>query len=217
MVDHVTEVANSVEAESRPKFRDAQILKKVMRESILTSPGSFLKSVADVDTMSEDYWDKEIETSTWAVVQQFDNIVGIAASQWPDKEIDYDIDQLKTRFIESVWIAPILRGSHMGERLVNYLMEVERTKYPSVSHFMLWVFEKNENAIRLYERMRFKRAGKHILESDRIELRYEYVVPDLSAKEAVRRSQANAAARQADQRRHGVTYRVLAGISCSAV
>ena len=130
MLDHVAEMAGSVEAGPSPKFRDAHILKKAVRESILTSPGSFLKTVADVDTMGADYWDKEIDTSTWVVIQQFDKVVGIAVARWPDKEIDRRINLAKARYIESVWIAPPFRGSHMGERLVNYLMEVEREKYP---------------------------------------------------------------------------------------
>jgi ribosomal protein S18 acetylase RimI-like enzyme len=209
VVDHVTEVANSVEAEPRPKFRDARILKKAIRESILTSPGSFLKTVADVDTMSADLWDKEVDTYTWAVIQQFGNVVGIAVARWPDKDIDHNIDEFSARFIESVWIAPILRGSHLGERLVNYLIEEERKRHPAVSHFMLWVFKDNKRAIRLYRRMHFKRVGKHALEDHRIELRYEYVLRDMSHKNAVRRSRANAVARERDQRLYGITYRVL--------
>jgi ribosomal protein S18 acetylase RimI-like enzyme len=206
VVDHVTGVADPAETERRLEFRDARILKKALRESILTSPGSFLKTVADVDTMSADYWDKEIDTSTWVVIQQLDKVVGIAVARWPQKEIDRNIDQIRARFIESVWIAPKFRGSCMGERLVNYLIEVERDKYPSVSQFMLWVFENNKHAIQLYERMHFKCVDKHALDDGRIELRYECV---LSAEEAARKSMANAAAQEADLRRYEVTYRVL--------
>ena len=210
MVDHVAEVVGPVEAEPRPRFRDAHILKKAVRESILTSPGSFLKTVADVDTMDADYWDKEIDTSTWVVVQQFDKVVGVAVARWPDKEMDRRISLTRARFIESVWIAPKFRGSHMGERLVNYLMEVEHARYPAVRNFMLWVFKRNENAIRLYKRMGFKRTGgEHTLGDGTIELRYEYMLPNPSSKKAARRSRANAVARAGDLRQHGVTYRVL--------
>jgi ribosomal protein S18 acetylase RimI-like enzyme len=209
VVDHVTGAADPVETERSPESRDARILKKAIRESILTSPGSFLKTVADVDTMGADYWDKEIDTSTWAVIQQFDKVVGIAVARWPDKEIDRDIDQIRVRFIESVWIAPKFRGSRMGERLVSYLIEVECERYPSVSQFMLWVFENNKHAIRLYERMHFKCVGKHALKEHKIELCYEYVLPSMSAEKAARRSMANAEAREGDLRQYGVTYRVL--------
>jgi len=216
VVDFAIEVAHSGEAEPGPKFRDARILKRAMRESILTSPGSFLKTVADVDMMSPDLWEKEVNTSTWVVIEQFENVVGIAVSRWPDNEVDHHINQLRVRFIESVWIAPGFRGSHMGERLVNYLMEIEQGKYPTVRHFMLWVFKKNDNAVRLYKRMGFKRVGgEHALGDGRIEVRYEYVLPNLSSKRAARRSRANAAARAGDQRKYGVTYRELARSSGS--
>jgi ribosomal protein S18 acetylase RimI-like enzyme len=208
VVDHVTEDANPVETGRRRESPDARILKKAVRESILTSPGSFLRTVADVEAMDADYWDKEIDTSTWVVIQQVDTVVGIAVARWPDKAIDRHIDENRARFIESVWIAPKFRGSRMGERLVNYLIEVEHKKYPSVSRFMLWVFKDNKHAIRLYERMCFKYVAKHSL-GDRIELLYEYVLPNLSAQKTAWRLMGNAAGREGDRRQYGVTYRVL--------
>ena len=60
MVDQVTKVADSVETERRHEFRDADILKEAVRESILTSPGSFLRTVTDVEKMSDEYWGKEV-------------------------------------------------------------------------------------------------------------------------------------------------------------
>jgi len=210
VVGHFTEAVGSVQAEPGPgpEFHDARVLKKAMCESIVTSPGSFLRTVADVEAMSAEYLNKEIDTSTWVVIQQLDNVVGLAVARWPDKVIDCDIDQRRTRFIESVWIAPKFRGSRMGGRLVNYLMEVEHKKYRRVSHFKLWVFEENKHAIRMYERMRFKYTGKHCLEDGRIELCYEYILPNVSIKRAVQRSH-NVAARNGDRHRYGVTYRVL--------
>ena len=64
MVDHVATAADSIETEGRPRFHDAWILKNAMRESVLTSPGSFLKTVSDIEAMDADYWEKELGTST---------------------------------------------------------------------------------------------------------------------------------------------------------
>jgi ribosomal protein S18 acetylase RimI-like enzyme len=217
VVHHVAERVESVEANPRPEFRDALILKNAVRESILTSPGSFLKTVADVETMADERWVKEIDTSTWVIVQQFDKVVGIAVARWPDKEMDRRISLTRARFIESVWIAPEFRGSHMGERLVNYLMDIEHARTPTVRHFMLWVFKSNENAIQLYRRMGFKRTGcEHTLSNGTIELRYEYVLPNPSSKKAARRSRANAVGRAGDMRQYGITYRVLGPTSGSS-
>lgn len=209
MVDHVTQVVDPVETGGGPKSPDARILKNAVRESILTSPGSFLKTVSDVDNMAPDYWDKEIDSYTWVVIQQLHEVVGIAVARWPDREIDRNIDENRARFIESVWIAPKFRGSRMGERLVNYLIEIERRKCPSVSQFMLWVFENNDDAIRLYTRMNFRPVDKQAAANGRIELRYEYDLPKLSVDEAAAMSLANEKARARDRRQRGVTYRVL--------
>ena len=157
--------------------------------------------------MSAGYWDKEIKTSTWVVIEQLGEVVGIAVARWPDKEIDDYIDENRARFIESVWIAPKFRGICMGERLVNYLIEVESEKSPDVDEFMLWVFENNKYAIGLYERMSFNLVDEHRLEDGRIELRYKFVLPDLPAKQATR--MANEVAREKDVLQRSVTYRVL--------
>jgi ribosomal protein S18 acetylase RimI-like enzyme len=211
MVDHLIRPADPVDAEHRSQFRlrDAPILKRAVRESILTSPDSFLKTVKDVDRMGPDYWDKEITNSTWVVIEQVDEVVGIAVARWPDQYVDLRIVPTnKARFIESVWIAPNFRGSRMAERLVNYLIEVECRKHPSVIRFKLWVFENNSQAIRLYERMLFKYVEKQAL-ADRIELCYEYMLPRVSRRKAARRATVNMRAREDDKRQHGVTYREL--------
>src|ERR1700730_11846987 len=106
MTNHAPGAENSSETGHRPTLRDAQILQKAIRESISTSPEAFLKTVDDVDERSIDYWEKEIDTSTWAVIQRGEAVVGIAVARLPDREMDTDIDPTTARFIESVWITP---------------------------------------------------------------------------------------------------------------
>src|SRR5690349_20002117 len=83
---------------------DAELLQNAIRDSVTTSPEAFLKTVADVNLLSIEYWEKEIDKSTWAVIQRGEEVVGIAVAKRPDREIDTDIDPEKARFIESVWI-----------------------------------------------------------------------------------------------------------------
>jgi ribosomal protein S18 acetylase RimI-like enzyme len=206
MANHASDEGDPVRAGYRPRFRDAQILKRAIRTSIRTSPEAFLKTLEDVDNSSPDYWEKEVDSSTWVVIQRNDEVVGVAVARWPDLEMDRNIDRTGARFIESVWIAPELRGSHLGERLVRFLFEVESAKSPDVEQFLLWVFDRNSPAIRLYERMGFRYAGEQDLPgwSGRRELRYEYKLePDAAEMNAA------AHARQDDLRNHGVIYRVL--------
>lgn len=209
MLHHVAEVVDLAGTGRTPRFRDARTLKEAVRQSIRTSPGSFLKTLDEVEIMSGRCWDGEVSGSTWVVIQESDTVVGTAVARLAGADDDFYIDPVRTRYIESVWIAPRFRGSHMGERLVNYLIEVERQKYPSVTDFLLWVFENNDNAVRLYERMLFSYVGKHALGDNRIEQRYKYVLPSLSAEEAAQSSKENKDARDEDWRNHGVTYRVL--------
>jgi ribosomal protein S18 acetylase RimI-like enzyme len=189
-----------------PELPDAQILQEAIRKSISTSPKAFLKSIEDVDSSTPDYWEKEIDSATWTVIQRGEDVVGIAVARWPDLDMRGDIDQASARYIESVWIDPELRRCHLGERLMRFLFEVEYTKSPDVSQFLLWVFKGNKPAIRLYKRMGFKRAGRQKLPdgSGRIELRYKYSLVPNAAERA-----AAADARQKDLDEHGLIYRVL--------
>jgi ribosomal protein S18 acetylase RimI-like enzyme len=188
------------------KLFDAEILRQAIRESISTSPEAFLKTIEDVDNRASGYWQKEIDISTWVVILRGDEVVGIAVARYPDLELDRNIDRTRVRFIESVWIAPGLRGSRLGERLIRFLFEAECAKSPGIRKFMLWVLAENRRAIRLYKRMKFRYVERQILPdgSGRIELRYEYQL-----KLGARAMKAAAKARQNDLRKHDMTYRVL--------
>ena len=188
-------------------FRDARILQRAMRKSIDISPDAFLKTVDDVDKKPIGYWMNEIRSSTWAVIERGDEVLGIAAAKWPDREIDIE-DQSTARFIESVWIAPELRGHRMGERLVRYLFEVECRKNPDIRQFLLWVLDENHPARRLYRRMGFKyTAVKQWHHPGMTELKYRLTFGSVVVKAI--ETAMNEAARRADLREFGVRYRIL--------
>lgn len=193
-----------------PALRDAQILQKAIRESISTSPDAFLKTIDEVDEKSVDYWEKEIDSSTWAVIQRGEEIVGIGVARWPDREIERNIDPAVTRFIESVWVAPELRGRQLGERLVRFLFEAELEKNPELRMFLLWVFDKNRRAIQLYKRMGFAYTQeKQAVRDGRTELRFQYRLASDNVVVKATRTAVNEAARRADLRQFGVSYRIL--------
>ena len=189
---------------------DAQTLQKAIRKSIVTSPDAFLKTIDDVDRKSIYEWEIEVKSATWAVAQRGQEVVGIAAAKWPDPENDADIDKPETtRFIESVWIAPGFRRYRIAERLVKYLLEVECRSDPRIKQFLLWVFDKNFYAIKLYQRMGFEPTGikKESLErAGLIEIQYRLSFENVViATDPV----VNEAARQHDLREYGVHYRLL--------
>jgi ribosomal protein S18 acetylase RimI-like enzyme len=193
-------------AEPLPGLPDAQLLKAAMHEAISTSPDAFLTTTSELKARDADYWEREIRSFTWAVIQRGADVVGFAVAKWPDGDMDRDVDPVAARFIESVWIHPKLRGKRRAERLMRFLFEVELAKSPGIERFLLWVFDKNEYAIRLYKRIGFKRVAKQEVPdgSGRIELCFEYwMKPDSPGVQAAR------ADRQDDLHAHGLVYRVL--------
>jgi len=206
MTDHVFAEKDRVGADRQPELRDAQMLEKALRKSLSTSPEAFLMTIEDLDAKGTDYWKKEMCSSTWAVIQSGDDVVGLAVCRWPDSEMDREVDPATARFIESVWVAPEFRGNRLAERLVRFLFEVERAKSPGVRRFLLWVFDKNDKAIRLYKRMGFRYVDRQNLpgQSDRAELRYEYHLEsdEWGVKAAL-------AARRDELHTDGLVYRVL--------
>jgi ribosomal protein S18 acetylase RimI-like enzyme len=196
-----------VGVEPQSELRDAQKLEEAMRGAISKSPDAFLMTADDLADKESNYWEREIRSSTWAVVQRGDEIVGFAAARLPDDEMDRDVNPAEARFIESVWIAPEHRGERLAERLMRFLFEVECAKSPSVRRFLLWVFDENDTAIRLYERMGFTSGVRQEVADGRAELRYEYRLEgDAGVQE-----QTSLAARQNDLRTAGLVYRVLGG------
>lgn len=189
-------------------FRDAQILQKAMRKSIAISPDAFLKTVDDVDKKPIGHWANEIVSSTWAVIERGEEILGVAAAKWPNREVDIE-DQDTARFIESVWIAPELRGRRMAERLVKFLFEVEYQKNPDIRQFLLWVLAENRPAIYLYRRMGFEYTAvkKWLDHIGTTELKYRLTF-DSTVVKAIGTA-VNEAARRADLREFGVHYRIL--------
>lgn len=186
-------------------MRDAKILHYTVREAVRTSPNAFLKTVRDVDAKALDYWIDEIRSSTWAVAERDGEVVGVAAGKRPDPDKD-DEDQATSRYIESVWIAPDLRGHRLGDRLIKHLLDAEYRKNQHIKQFLLWVFTTNLSAIRLYEHMGFVRMPEEHT-GIRTEIKYRldfnrevYGAIRLTVNEAVRRQ---------DQRQYGVTYQVL--------
>ena len=188
-------------------LKDAQILQDAVREAIRTSPDSFLKTVEDVDAKSLDYWKHEIQSATWVVAQRAGKVVGVAAAKYPDPDKDKE-NKETARYIESVWIAPDLRGNRLGERLIKYLLEAEYQKHQQVKQFLLWVFTTNSSAISLYEHMGFVLAPpKEKHESIKPEIRYRL---DFNGEvHAAVPLAVNKASRREDQRQYAVTYRVL--------
>ena len=178
----------------------AETLRCAVREAVRTSPDSFLKTLGDVEARELDDWVREIQSSTWVLAERDGKVVGVAAAKSPQQGKDEE-SPLDSRYIESVWIAPGLRGQQLGERLINYLMETEFRRNPDIKQFLLWVFDTNSPAINLYKRMEFVQTPE-MNDEPRIEIKYR-----LSVDSATRRAICQTVGEDGQQ--HGVSYRVL--------
>jgi ribosomal protein S18 acetylase RimI-like enzyme len=183
---------------------DAGILHYAMREAVRTSPDSFLNTVEELDAEPPDYWITEVQSSQWAVAQRGGEVVGIAASKYPDPGMDRE-DPATSRYIASVWVAPGLRRKRLGERLIKYLLTAEYWNNPYIKQFLLWVYETNAPAMRLYEHIGFVATPERNGDT-RTEIKYRLDFnPEVHTTVGL---VANGAQRQSQLHR-GVTYRVL--------
>lgn len=183
---------------------DAETLHCVMREAVRSSPGSFLRTVEDVDAEPPDYWINEVRSAKWAVAQRGGEVVGLAASKHPNPEMDRE-DPATARYIESVWVTPGLRRRRLGERLIKYLLTAEYWSNQSIRQFVLWVYVSNAAAMRLYEHIGFVKTPERNV-GMRTEVKYRL---DFNPEVHTTISLGPHGTRLLDQLHRGVTYRVL--------
>jgi len=192
---------------SNSTLSDAELLREAVLESVRTSPGSFLATKAEIEEKSPTYWEDQLRSSTWAVMEAEARILGVAAAKRPGpKDEDY-ANSDDARFIEQVWIDPSMRRLGLGKRLVNYLIQTQRKE--GIQQFYLWVFDRNAPAIELYERMAFKPTGRSPGLTDWSVCEIQYVLTFDSDAVDNAELRESAAARERDWCDYGVTYRLL--------
>jgi ribosomal protein S18 acetylase RimI-like enzyme len=186
-------------------FRDAKVLEDTMGKAISTSPDSFLTTLIDIASKKANDWVHEIRSSTWVVAERGGKGVGVAACKPPEQGQDEESGH-DSRYIESVWIDPHLRGRRLGERLIRYLMAAESQKNPGIRQFLLWVFETNSPAISLYKRMDFVLTGdRH--DGPRPEIKYRLDVNHEAYTDSWQA--ADEVLLDDSKGKYGVTYRML--------
>ena len=186
---------------------DLHILRNTILESISTSPSAFLATWYQLTTKLPEYWEEELRSSTWAVVQDRDEVLGIAAAKPPGWNDKHYADPARACFIESVWVAPSVRRKGIGRRLVTYLIE-ERRK-AGIQQFYLWVFAHNTPAISLYQAMGFRPTGQIWTPLERQLCEIQYVLMfdrDMMDDERMKQNEDH---RQFDRKRFRIIYRLL--------
>jgi ribosomal protein S18 acetylase RimI-like enzyme len=97
------------------------------------------------------YWQEQLQTQHWAALVANGNDVGLVTAMPtpPDRYGDC--------WIKSWWIAPEYRGLGGADKLLSWIVEIcIRKNWQTVG---LGVFEKNQIAIRSYQRLGFVQIG----------------------------------------------------------
>lgn len=182
---------------------DWQVLQEAVIKSLTTSPDAFLAKLDQVAAKEQKFWRAKLESAQWAVVQCDGETLGTASAKPPGKtDKEYALPG-KACFIESVWIDPRLREHGVGQRLITYLIEQQRRA--GIQDFYLWVLNHNDPAIRLYDRMDFKRTGRDSkLPETQFLRKFDSDFVD------VEELHHNQAERDDDKGNLGIMYRILA-------
>jgi len=196
---------NHMEKQTSSALRsDAEILRGAMRDAVGSSPGSFMRTVAEVEAAPAEYWANEIRSAKWAVAQHGGKVVGIAAGKRPNPTVDSE-NPATARYIESVWVAPGLRRRRLGERLIKYLLTAEYLDNHYIRQFLLWVYVTNGPAMRLYEHIGFVPTQEKNVGA-RTEIKYRL---DFDPEQHTTMGLLAHDVHRHDLLHRGVTYRVL--------
>jgi N-acetylglutamate synthase-like GNAT family acetyltransferase len=183
--------------------KDWQVLKGAILESLRTSSDAFMTKLSEVIDRGSEFWQEELRSATWAVVQGGEQTLGIAAAKPPTDEDVYAV-RGRACFIESVWIDPDSRNNGMGQRLVTYLIDQQRQV--GIQEFYLWVLQCNGLAKSFYDyRMGFKETGRES-EHPETQLSREFDSDVVDEEELKQHESA-----RAGDKEKGITYRLLRG------
>ena len=113
-------------------------------------------ATAELDeTRSESYFDDALRQQTILVLEQNDTLLGYVQFG------DVDIPEVETRLgdgeLHRVYVETELQGRGFGRRLVSAALDHPRLARADRVYLQVW--EQNERAIRLYERLGFEVVG----------------------------------------------------------
>lgn len=132
-------------------------LREVRLRALRTDPDSFAASYDQASSRDDQIW-QEIAARAASgddeiifVIEGdggFTGMVGAFARE----------DEPATRNLYGMWVAPEVRGSGLGEELVDAVIDWSRTV--GAEEVKLWVVETNVPAVRLYEKAGFVPTGE---------------------------------------------------------
>ena len=132
-------------------------LREVRLRALRSDPDSFAASYDQASSRDDRIWEDIAvgaasgDDETIFVIEADGGFAGMVGAFARD-------DEPATRNLYGMWVAPEVRGSGLGEGLVDAIIEWSRTV--GAEEVKLWVVESNTPAVRLYEKTGFIPTGE---------------------------------------------------------
>jgi len=130
--------------------------KRLRLEALKSDPGSFIESLEEESKRSDEYWMnylKNIETHDGPkllAARSGDRFIGMAGYFKRNKQ---------AAGINGLYVSKDQRGTDVSDRLMESIIEIAK-KNPDIKTLELMVRKDLKQAINLYEKFGFKKAGK---------------------------------------------------------
>jgi len=105
---------------------------------------------------NDDFYFDELQVTT--LMQQYDQPTLDHTWVWDDGVVKGFV-RMEERQIKKLFVEPVLQGQGIGARLLEHAVNREDARW-------LWALEKNERAIRFYQRHGFCLTGERMPEED---------------------------------------------------
>lgn len=141
----------------RIRSGEGGLLRQVRLRALRTDPDAFGSSYERETALTDDEWEERVESSATGneqliVVGDGDDGFVAMAGAFTRPEVP------RVRHLYGMWVAPEVRGSGFGGRLVGEIVMWSRDA--GAAEVRLWVVESNLIAVRLYEKAGFSPTGE---------------------------------------------------------
>ena len=126
------------------------LLRRVRLEALYDSPQAFLSHHHHEESWGERDWRRTFEAAKW-VIARTEKVIGLVRSV-------HDPTEPRSRYVESIWVAPTHRKRGVFRSMLRAVAERERKA--GARDLMLWVLEDNHDAQQVYELLGFETTGE---------------------------------------------------------
>ena len=134
---------------------ETALFRALRLRALENAPEAFANTLADALQQPESYW----EQRTQSLTAPGRNVMFIAEHAGAPFGLAFGlVYEAGVAHLGGMWVDPALRGRGLGRALVEAVIEWARDR--GFTRIDLWVTERNQPAVRLYERTGFEPTGR---------------------------------------------------------